>query len=457
VIAAALIVGGVFLILATVVVLAVWLYRLGWSRSIARHTSDLVDAHKSLLHFCRAGQQNGFRFEISQTLMGTLFRPYFDDSWSVLVDIDGRGRIPPDIELGSETDKTRAQGGDIVTEDQLFDHAALILGSEVTALALLDHDTRDAVLSLLERGGIVSHSWIRTPCSTLELGWIIPGLIGLAGKLSMKKGEIPGRLAANVEHDRKPEVRARNFVVLQQHFAGSEAAESAARLARTSQEPLLRFEAAAFDQDHEQLTEIATCPEHPSRLRARAVEALTRASWAEVAIPVLMQLLDSDDPLVQKAAVVGLGRFRHRPAVARLMTIATGFKVTVVRAVAEALGRIGDPAAEPTLIELLRHPDREVFEATLRALGRAGTVAAVEPLRELAEWLTEKSHRAEVEQSIQRIQSRVAGAEIGQLSIAGVAEPDGGLSLAGEIVEGALSRVDEEKPRGPAQPEIPAE
>jgi hypothetical protein len=427
------------LLLVGALVFALWLYRLSWLSSIRERTSGFAAAHWSLIHYCAAGQSNGFPVKVSQTL-------YESITESLLVDVDARGHIPPDLELGSETAKTRTQGQDIVTEDQLFDHAALVFGSEVSTLAILDHGTRNAVLDLLARGGLVTRGQIRAYCSSQQLSRIIPELTELAGSLSLRKSEIPDRLVANIKNDCKPEVRARNFIALQQHFAGTEAAEQAAEIARTSTQPHLRIEAAIFDQDHVQLCEIASDREYPGLLRVRAVERLTRASWAEVAIPVLMQLLDDESPQVQKAAATGLGRFRHRPAVARLVEMATSIRADLVRDVAEALGRIGDPAAEATLVGLLKHSDEEVFEAAVKALGRAGAVSAVEPLLEVAESLTSSSERDLVEESIRRIQSRLAGAGRGQLSIAVPEEPDGRLSLAGETVDGGVSLVSNKEP-----------
>jgi hypothetical protein len=429
-----LIAAGTLLFLAAFVAFVLWLYRLSWYASVRASAPGFVAAHKSLIHLGAAGQDSGFPVKISQTL-------FFSPLTTLLVDIDGRGHIPPDLDLGTETAKTRAQGQDIDTEDQLFDDTVQVFGSEVSTLALLDHETRDAVLGLLSQGGVVTRGRIRVYSSSRQLKMIIPELIKLAGSLSLRKGEIPDRLVANLKNDRTPQVRARNFVVLQQHFAGTEAAELAAEIARTSPQPHLQIEAAILDKDHGQLSEIASNSKYPGRLRVRAVEQLTRASWAEVATPMLVQLLDDDDPLVQQAAVTGLGRFRHRPAVARLVKLATGLRASLVRAVAEALGRIGDPAAEATLVGLLKHNDKEVFEAAVRALGRAGTVSAVEPLMEAAEGLTSSPDRTVVEESIRRIQNRLAGADRGQLSIAAPAESDGRLSLAGETVDGGVSLV----------------
>jgi hypothetical protein len=426
----------VLLVLAAFAAMAVWLYRLSWFYFVsARAGVGFAADHKSLIHFCAAGQRDGFRVEISQRLVDTL-------GSTLLIDIDGRGRIPPDLDLSTETAKTRAQAQDIVTEDQLFDYTALVYGSEAAALALLDHDTRRTVIDLLSRGGVVSHGLIRAYSSSLKLRELIPNLIRVAGSLSLRKAEIPDRLFNNMKNDRKIEVRARNFVVLQQHFAGSKLAEQAAEIARSSPEPLMRLEAAIFDQDHEKLSEIASNPEYAVLLRVRAVDKLTRASWAEVATPVLMELLHDKDLQVQMAATTGLGWFRHHAAVDRLIELSTSFSSELVRAAAEALGRIGDPAAEATLVYLLGHRDTHVLETAVKALGRAGTVMAVEPLMEAGERLTSTSDKELVEESIRRIQNRLAGADRGQLSIAAPAEADGRLSIADEVVEGGVSLAD---------------
>jgi HEAT repeat protein len=226
---------------------------------------------------------------------------------------------------------------------------------------------------------------------------------------------------------------------------GSEITNQTIDRALVSEHPELRLEAALLmgEQGRQVLREIALDSALHDSLRVRAVEQLTRASWAETTIPVLEQLLDCGVARVLRAAVVGLGRYRHQPAVARLMALAES-EVETVRLVAEALGRIGDQMAEPTLIDLLGHRDRQVVTAAARALGSAGTILAVVPLQELAR--RSRKIAGVAEESVRRIQGRVTGAEKGQLSLAGCTEAEGGLSQAGDAAGGDVSLVSRELP-----------
>lgn len=106
------------------------------------------------------------------------------------------------------------------------------------------------------------------------------------------------------------------------------------------------------------------------------------------------------------------------------------------------LARFGRPEAESPLLEVLGHHDPEAVVAAAHALGRLGSVAAVATLREAeARWPRELSRAAR--HAIAEIQSRLTGAEHGQLSLAGAEA--GALSLVTETEPGRLSLVEPEQ------------
>jgi hypothetical protein len=372
----------------------------------------------------------------------TIWKTGLRDEKIVLV-IDGEGRIPPQLVLESARSRVPAE---LQTRDLHFDLMARVAGSEDTALAVLDHDTRAAVLRLLEGGGSVSGGLARLPRSSLrEATASLPWLISIANRLCMRPGEVPVSLARNAFHDPFPEVRVGNFKALQQHYQGSEIAVQAIEQALESKHGELRFEAAVLvrDRGKDVLRQLALADDVELSLRVGAVEQLIRASWASTTVPLLVQLLDCDATELRRIAVTGLGRYRHQPAVARLMELADGDTGTV-REVAVALGRIGDQQAEPLLIDLLDHHDPEVVIVAAAALARAGTTAAVMPLLEHTGRSAPKSLAKVAKTAIARIQSRVTGAEQGQLSIAPDSQLEGGLSQAAEAGEGSISLVNEE-------------
>jgi hypothetical protein len=122
-------------------------------------------------------------------------------------------------------------------------------------------------------------------------------------------------------------------------------------------------------------------------------------------------------------------------------------------AAAEELGATGLPEAEGPLVRALGSPAPEVRVAAARALGRAGTAASVSALREAAEANPDGGLRRAVRQAVAEIQSRIGGAEPGQLSLATGEAESGRLSIAEERSSGRLSLSGEEGPAGaPAVP-----
>jgi len=434
-----LIVVAIPIVAGTVYFSGIWAYRRILSWSISRRIEGLSPRHDGFTRLCMTGEQDGFTLTISRPLLQITASPVGAAETQLLIDVNGNGLIPPNLELGSETEATRARGHDILTDDQLFDHVALVTGSVVSALALLDQTTRDEVLSFLSRGGVVSKGRVRLYSPGWKLKEYVPLALELAKRLRVSKRDLADRLAANARGDRTPEVRARNFVALQQHYTGTPIARELVEEARSGHDPYLRLEAAILDRSRDRLGEMAAKTLLPPRLRVRALEQLAKASWAEVAIPVLEQLLDDKEITVRIAAVVALGRYRHSPSVDKLISFTTFYDARMKAAAATALGRIGDPAAEQALLSLLTHQESEVFEAAIKGLALLGTVAAVEPLRQTLRRQRKKARKESIESCIRMIQGRALGAEQGQLSIAAPAEPGGGLSLAEEQADGRLS------------------
>lgn len=103
----------------------------------------------------------------------------------------------------------------------------------------------------------------------------------------------------------------------------------------------------------------------------------------------LLAAADDDSPEVRQAAIEGLGYLRHRPAVAKLMSILEEAgperRTERMRAI-WALALIGGPDAATALVEhweRIGEDDRDRV-LVVRALGRLGSEAAVPLLTELA-------------------------------------------------------------------------
>jgi hypothetical protein len=86
---------------------------------------------------------------------------------------------------------------------------------------------------------------------------------------------------------------------------------------------------------------------------------------------------------------------------------------------AQALGALGDPAAEADLLTLLARPSDATQLAAATALGQIGAVTAVEPLLALTEGLFRDGDvREAATEAVRRIQARLGPVEAGRVSLA---------------------------------------
>jgi HEAT repeat protein len=195
---------------------------------------------------------------------------------------------------------------------------------------------------------------------------------------------------------------------------------------------VIRLQAAFFLRDFEMITKIAAIEAEPVETRLRAMRFLTKKAPSEKVRPLLEKLLDSLNPAVRKEAIADLGWLRHRPAAGKLCRLtATADSETAV-VLAWALAKIGDPAAEPTLLSLLEREEEELKIAAANALGRVGTATAVEPLMKLTGSLLGSDLGHAAEKAIAEIQSRLGDVEAGRLTLTKLTEREGALSLSRE-------------------------
>ena len=115
-------------------------------------------------------------------------------------------------------------------------------------------------------------------------------------------------------------------------------------------------------------------PTRPSRSGGEASEKLYRlGKQAAVALPALLRAVDDNDRAVRYNVVAALGAAEATgPDVVRALAsvVVDADSVGTLRGLAASnLGRIG-PTAEPTLINLLQHPDKVVRTHAADAIGR---------------------------------------------------------------------------------------
>jgi putative membrane-bound dehydrogenase-like protein len=112
--------------------------------------------------------------------------------------------------------------------------------------------------------------------------------------------------------------------------------------------------------------------------RRNAIWAATRIDHAD-ARAIVRRALDDPDETVRQAAIHSVSVWRDRGAVTALLRLLEGRSPHNERAAAEALGRIGDPAAVPALLEAVGRPRAaEPGSAADRVLEHSLTYALIE-------------------------------------------------------------------------------
>jgi HEAT repeat protein len=257
---------------------------------------------------------------------------------------------------------------------------------------------------------------------------------------------IAERLAENVREDPVVGVRLRSLETLVADYGESAQARECCRAALVDRNPWVRL-LAARGLGPDGLDALAKLAKRSALNEAVATEAfqdfLTHATRERVA-DVGMAVLASGKGETRRRAIEVLGRLRHAPALDGLVRALAGAEAPAAEAAARALGLLGGAAAEAALLESLERPHRGTREAAVRSLGDMGSVRSVAALRELADAGDAGSAlRRTAREAIARIQSRLVGAEAGQVALAEVDPLRGSVSLVSlEAEEGRICLAD---------------
>jgi len=114
------------------------------------------------------------------------------------------------------------------------------------------------------------------------------------------------------------------------------------------------------------------------RVRRLTVEALQQIGDPRAIVPLVGQLQDPSEA-VRRAAVNALVQMGRQALPVLLARLKSGDEAARVGAI-EVLRRIGDPQAEPAIIDQLEHPHWSVRQAAASALGEIGSDSSVWPL-----------------------------------------------------------------------------
>jgi HEAT repeat protein len=345
-------------------------------------------------------------------------------------------RIPQRLVLGAE----RGTGDDVLTGDTVFDDLVEVRGEPSILLALLDREIRQRVSEFVRLGGRLEAG--RLVCcapTSYAPGEIVRALrlgLWLARELSSPGGGVLKRLATNAKSDPLPGVRLWNLLQLHEQFPETREARDASQEDLKDLSPWVRLAAARFlrAEGLEVLEHLARDRALPESAAAEAVSLLAARCPAERAGPVLLTALKTHSGEARRQAVEELGRIRYPAARGPLIVLLERADPRTGAAAAAALaelGALGDVATERTLLKAMESDARELRLAAVRALRALGTTASVEPLLAfLASRRLDAETRYWIREAVAAIQSRLAGAEAGQLSLAATSPGSGWLSVA---------------------------
>lgn len=320
-------------------------------------------------------------------------------AFAVALEVAG---VPEELVLRAEDRlealKKTVEGEDVQLLDAPFDAAVNVHGPEDVALSVLGSAGRQAVQRLVSRGAVIKEGRVRLELpkevDLQEAEALVRETADDAACIQARPVAVA--LAENAAADPVPGVRLRNLKVLLKIWGKHEAARRAIDTGLADPDPEVRLLAAKRVEDERALPALRTVIEDvdaPPAVRSEALDEARqrRASW-----------------LFEVACAAA----EREPAMAA--------------AAARALADLGDERAEPTLAMIVGRDSGEARREAVVALGAVGSVKAVPALTEAGRSpeLAEAARN-----SIRAIQSRLAGAEAGGLSVAAAAGEAGALSV----------------------------
>jgi hypothetical protein len=403
------------------------------------------------------GTIDGFEVTIESTA-----RIFFLESDATTVSIRGRGRIPKILTL-VPSESWRAldhlfEGERVLTLDRAFDARVVVQGDELRTAAILDAETRRlathaiGVLGANVCFGAIHYdakSPLETEDDAAQLIEAVHALIALARALSVTDDQLPERLLENVESDPHPGVRYRSLSVLLDHYPGSDASKRASEIALTDPSTWSRFLAAVnLGQDgFQHLERIALDDAAPEGLRGRAIIALTKLDPMDAVVSVLERALECPVWEAKISTLEAMAKLNHLPArqTGALEEMIASGDPKAIRAVLKVVEATRAKVFEPMLIDLIGASGRgiaagNIVENAVRLLGEVGSVRAVEPLLDLAKLIfVDPSLKRAAKSALTEIQARLGDVDRGSLSIVGLPEDEGALSLAADAGSLAVS------------------
>ena len=402
-----------------------------------------------------SGRMDGFRVDV------TLIGAGRSASLTIRPTEPTSDRLPEDFELRKlMPNEQPARPGTVVTGDNAFDRLIRVRGREAEVLAVLDAPTRQRVLDSLPHLVVVDNG-IECTVPVADLAKHVRSTHDLARRLVLRPSETAARLAGNARADPCLPARLRNLEVLVQAFPGRPETRQGLRVLRNDPSPEMRREAtlardrrskSALGKDAAStlLEILATLDE------AAAVETfdtLIKQGTPDQRWPLVDAGLSYSSRWVRSRALEHVVALGGRAALSRLDRLLADPDVGIAIAAARAIERHGDASCQAALLRALKRRDLAVREAVAQALGAVGTIKTVMALRDAAadpgvRLLAPAVHNALLA-AIDQIQSRIIGADAGQISLAEDHSASGQVSLDEdeERASGALSLSDRQAHR----------
>jgi hypothetical protein len=338
--------------------------------------------------------------------------------------------------------------------DPSFDDHVVLRGSIPEVVAVLDSETREMVLELMQDLAVeVRRRQVIKYGRHLDLDphgtWLcLERMATVADRLfRLPPGNAMRNLGVNAERDPHPKVRAFNLSLLFEYYPPNARTLGIGRRALESEHVECVLAGAIglaeagdeIDKDRafDHLADIARST-FSDEVRSPAIEALSM-SYRDRARPILEELADNEGPLPSEL-IFALDRVGIDPDLdhlcRRALIAAERAQIETIRAVPTNGARF-----EPMLCALLGSSHERVQIEAMETLGKIGTIGAVERLLPLTRGLLRsKVLREKAAQAIHSIQSRATGSDGGQLSLSDPAR--GELGFANNEA-GAISLRDE--------------
>jgi hypothetical protein len=329
--------------------------------------------------------------------------------------------------------------------DPAIDEHFALSGSKAEMFALFDRDLRRVLAgfhapSLRVGGGRIVCEYSAHLIDAEALEKRLREILRLGRMLIIDPADVERRLLLNARRETSRETRREIFKLLSAR--GSAIAAESASLGATDEDATIRLRSALVLDDFDRAASILDEEGLAEEERTLAYEHLATRPPAPWTSKLIAHVLMRNDRAAQAAmlrALTKAQRFELAPAISAAARDADSIHAETWQDIAVALGRLGGPTAEPTLLAMLSAPATVVRLAAIRALGAIGSVVAVESLHVITRDFL--SHSVELRESakaaIAQIQGRIENGDRARLSL--IEEPGERGSVSYPVEEGALS------------------